>query len=94
MPRTPWLILFLLVGVLFAYAVPVIRGQQSQAPPLTMQDQLAITAAYAQDLERSQKRCQLEKADIWAQALKFEQQLAQAREELALVKDAKRAPSN
>ena len=94
MPRTSWLILVLcltfLAGITGTFAWRDISAQ----PALTTQDQLAITTAYAQDLERSQKRCQLEKADIWAQALKFEQQLAQAREELALVKDAKRAPSN
>ena len=54
----------------------------AQQPQLTLQEQLDITTAYAQALERAQKRCQLEKADIWVQARTFEKQLALVRAEL------------
>ena len=54
----------------------VSEGYAQPRPVLTVEEQLEIVNFYAVDLERSLKRCQLERADLQAQGTRLKANLA------------------
>ena len=72
--------MFAILFVLLSFVLCMVdTGHAQSQAKLSAEDQLEIVNLYATDLERSLKRCQLERADFQAQGTRLARDLAAAK---------------